>query len=167
MNATGHGLPQGRGPNWKIGKACGGRGVNWGQNGLILWQTNRRGGRGPATLAAVSVRPLRSSLQSSCQLFGCKPESRHSSVWTLVTRAHTAQKWLFVASGSTATFSEAKAIGILFLRSLLSAEIKGTISRKAAFCKGVAGERRTQGRVRTYLMKAGGMSRFISWSSVV
>lgn len=88
-------------------------------------------------------------------------------VWSPVTRARTAQKWLFVASGNAATVSEIKAIGILSLRSLLSAEIKGTISRKVAFCEAVAGGRGTQGLLRAYLMNAGGMSRFISWSSVV
>lgn len=88
-------------------------------------------------------------------------------VWSPVTRARTAQKWLFVASGNAATVSEIKAIGILSLRSLLSAEIKGMISRKVAFCEEVAGERGTQGLLRPYLMNAGGMSRFISWSSVV
>lgn len=72
-------------------------------------------------------------MQSWCQLFGCQPENRHPTVWTLVTRAHTAQKWLFVASGKAATLSEIKAIGILSLRTLLCAEIKGTISRKSGF----------------------------------
>lgn len=168
VNASRHGLPQGRGPNWKIYKACGGSGVNWGQNDLILWLTHRRRKfHGPATLAAAWVRLLRSSLQSPCQLFGCKPENRHPMVCSPVTRARTAQKWLFVASGNAATVSEIKAIGILSLRSLLSAEIKGTISRKVAFCEAVAGARGTQGLLRAYLMNAGGMSRFISWSSVV
>lgn len=57
-------------------------------------------------------------------------------------------------------FPDIKGIGNFFLRSSLSDEIKGLISRNVV--RGEGG-----GHLWTYLMKAGGMSRFISWSSVV
>lgn len=108
------------------------------------------------------------------QFFGKQLKaSQWSGCWGQTSTKAWSQKWLFVVAGNRARFPDIKIHGILFLTSSLCVKIKCIISKNVS-----PSDRDTEAVIYfsktctlvkwwAYLIKAGGMSLFITWSSVV
>lgn len=99
--------------------------------------------------------------------------SQQSGSWSRTVTRIRSQKWLFVVAGNTATFPNVKWAEIfffLFLTSSLSVRWDKVDLLLIIFSLDVSvSERETHTvlQMQTHLINAGGMSLFITWSSVV